>query len=303
MLNFVDAEALLAPGLNVPFPDLTMIRKMRQEATLLGEGVAAYRIASAKRIVSFGFDETTKFGDGLASTNFQIETASGEICDEVLRGAFLIPGGCADQVAKAIELKLFARGRQLLDKVRSIYESKHGDGSWPGPKPVQLSYRRLAGALVMSDTCHAARAAKNLIIEFAAADVEKALTDAGLWDGMDATQRQVATRAYVGDCTQHLRNILLDAMSRAASSLLKEELQESLDAFSSYERMTTEPIGLIRAVYKEFHQEGVHSARQHSGGVSVAQSLVLGDCRSVPCDDALGFAAIDAAALALRLVI
>jgi len=160
MLNFVDAEALLAPGLNVPFPDLTMIRKMRQEATLLGEGVAAYRIASAKRIVSFGFDETTKFGDGLASTNFQIETASGEICDEVLRGAFLIPGGCADQVAKAIELKLFARGRQLLDKVRSIYESKHGDGSWPGPKPVQLSYRRLAGALVMSDTCHAARAAK-----------------------------------------------------------------------------------------------------------------------------------------------
>jgi hypothetical protein len=195
---------------------------------------------------------------GLA-TDFQIETVPGEICDEVLRGAFLIPGGCADQVAKAIELKLFARGRQLLDKVRSIYESKHGDGSWPGPKPVQLSYRRLAGALVMSDTCHAARAAKDLIIEFAAADVEKALTDAGLWDGMDATQRQVATRAYVGDCTQHLRNILLDAMSRAASSLLKEELQESLEAFSSYERMTTEPIGLIRAVYKEFHQEGEYA--------------------------------------------
>lgn len=47
---------------------------------------------------------------------------------------------------------------------------------------------------------------------------------------------------------QHLRNILIDAMAASATSLLKDELQESLDAFSAFERMSTDPMQLIRAV-------------------------------------------------------
>eukprot|EP00966_Prymnesium_polylepis_P162305 3751223-Prymnesium_polylepis.1 len=161
---------------------------------------------------------------------------AGEICDEVLRGAFLIEGGCADQVAKAMESKLFVRGRLLLTRCRTIYEQKHGEGSWPGPKPAQLGYQRLAGSLIMSDTCTAARAAKQQIIEFAATEVERLAREAGVWDDMDANTRKAATIAFAGDCMQHIRNILLDSMSSKAASFLSDELQESLDTFSSYER-------------------------------------------------------------------
>ena len=35
--------------------------------------LAAWRIATALRVISFGFDESTKFGHGLMSTNVQLE--------------------------------------------------------------------------------------------------------------------------------------------------------------------------------------------------------------------------------------
>lgn len=224
------------------------VESMRQEATLLGEGTSAYRLAQCKRVVSFGFDETTKFGDGLASANFQIETVEGDICDEVLRGAFLIPGGCADQVASAIESKLFARGRVLLQKWIDIYKEKNGSRTWPGPKPSQLGYHRLAKSLIMSDTCNAARAAKKLITERVATEVENMARQTAEWKKMTEQERQQSIECYVGDCMQHLRNILLNAMSAEAAKMLRAELHESLNAFSAYERMSTDPMQLIRGV-------------------------------------------------------
>lgn len=258
-LNLVDAAQFLAPGVQIRVPDISTIRKMRQEATLLGEGISAFRIASCQRIVSFGFDETTKFGDGLASANFQLLTKEGDVCDEVLRGAFLIPGGCADQVAAAVETKLFARGRVLLERWQTVHEEKNGRGSWPGPKPSNLGYHRLAKALIMSDTYSAARAAKRLIIDHVAAEVETIGRADGTWDQQTDDEKKEAVRCYVGDCMQHLRNILLDAMAAEAARVLQDELKDSLEAFSSYERMSTDPMQLIRAVYREFHHQGEYA--------------------------------------------
>lgn len=249
-LNLVDAARLLAPAQTVVVPTVGWIRKMRQEGTLLGELLSCFRVAKAKRVISFGFDETTKLGDGLASTNVQIEHASGHVSDEVMRGAFLIPGGTAEQVASAMETKLFARGRRLLCKWQQVHEDLFGVDSWGkdgGPKSSQLGYHRLVGSLIMSDTCNAARAAKRRIIELASEDVEK-LAGPQLWSQLSDAQKETAGRAYTGDCMQHLRNILLDAMAKSAQLLLTDELEESLSAFSSYDRMTTDPMQLIRAV-------------------------------------------------------
>lgn len=246
--NLVDAAHFLGSGMEVRVPDISTIRRMRQEATLLGEAISAFRIAQCERVVSFGFDETTKFGDGLASANFQIQTMDGDVCDEVLRGAFLIPGGCAEQVAYAIESKLFARGRILLEKWRTIYEAKHGAHSWPGPKACRLGYHRLANSLIMSDTCSAARAAKQQIIDRVATEVEKLSCTNTAWNDLSDDEKEKAKRCYVGDCMQHLRNIFLDAMSAEATRVLQDELRESLESFSSYERMSTDPMQLIRAV-------------------------------------------------------
>jgi hypothetical protein len=116
----------------------------------------------------------------------------------------------------------------------------------------------LGGALIMSDTCNAARAAKRLIMENIASAIE---ADVGpdAWAALSNDERNAKTRTYVGDCMQHLRNILLDAMTGAATSHLASELEESLKAFSSFERMSTDIMQLIRALYKQLHHKGEYA--------------------------------------------
>lgn len=98
-------------------PTLPAIRGMRQEATLLGEGVSCLRFSRAKRILSFGFDEMTKLIDGLAASNnlLQIKTELEAISDELMRRTLLIAGGTADQVSHDNEIKPFSRGRRILN--------------------------------------------------------------------------------------------------------------------------------------------------------------------------------------------
>eukprot|EP00965_Chrysotila_dentata_P014962 494974-Pleurochrysis_carterae.AAC.1 len=70
-----------------------------------------------------------------------------------MRGAFVIAGGTAEHVVDAVEIKLFARGRKLLARWLAKFEET-------GPLPRALALHKLAGLLVMSDTCNAARATK-----------------------------------------------------------------------------------------------------------------------------------------------
>jgi hypothetical protein len=50
-----------------------------------------------------------------------------------------------------------------------------------------------------------------------------------------------------------MRNIFLKEMSSAQAKHVAEELKPHLDAFTSWERMSTEYTQLLRAAYKEFH--------------------------------------------------
>ena len=72
--NYMDAAKHFAPQQKTRQPSLEWIRALRAETTILGEACAALQVLCAKRIISFGFDESTKRGDGVASTNIQIET-------------------------------------------------------------------------------------------------------------------------------------------------------------------------------------------------------------------------------------
>eukprot|EP00965_Chrysotila_dentata_P210387 6185857-Pleurochrysis_carterae.AAC.3 len=133
--------------------------------TIVGEMLAARRtrrVAELKRIVSFGFDETLKFQVGTLSTNAQGEKASGATADIVLRGTFVMPGVTAAHVVDAVEKNLFARGRKYLwrwmVKLKEMRAAGAACAAWSGPRPCELSLERLAGSLIMSDTCNAARA-------------------------------------------------------------------------------------------------------------------------------------------------
>ena len=52
-----------------PQPTERSIRAMRVEATIAGEAINAWRFAKARRIISFGEDESTKWGKAIITTN------------------------------------------------------------------------------------------------------------------------------------------------------------------------------------------------------------------------------------------
>eukprot|EP00965_Chrysotila_dentata_P165422 5462918-Pleurochrysis_carterae.AAC.1 len=92
----------------------------------------------------------------------------------------------------------------------------------------------------MSDTRNTTRATKRRLACMVEAAVQGAV-GADAWAAMSAAEQTAAARVYSGDCAQHVRNIILAAMSAAGSAFLKDKLEESLADFHAIERMSTEP--------------------------------------------------------------
>lgn len=112
----------------------------------------------------------------------------------------------------------------------------------------------------MSDTCNAARKAKQLLAELVAEQVKESLGE-DVCAQMSAEELAHAARVHPCDCSQHLRNIFLAEMSRAQAQHVEVELQPELSTFAAWERMSTSFDQLVRAAFKEFH----HSCRYYKG--------------------------------------
>eukprot|EP00965_Chrysotila_dentata_P127703 4222679-Pleurochrysis_carterae.AAC.1 len=59
---------------------------------VVGEMLAAREVTELRRVISFGFDETTKLQVVTLSTDVQGEKQDGRVADIVMRGAFVIEG-------------------------------------------------------------------------------------------------------------------------------------------------------------------------------------------------------------------
>ena len=253
--NISDTLSVHAPDANEPLPGERQVQKMRGELTIAGEAMAAMRMALARRIISFGFDESTKYGLGVLSANVQFEPhdAPGTVEDVVPRGVCLIAGGKAVEVSAAVEKKIFKHGRTLLRRWKERHEAKFGEGSWEregGADPESLGLHRLTEhTTLMSDTCNAARAAKRLLAEMALTAAKEHM-GRDVWEAMTEEEQRLKVATYLGDCTGHLRNIVINAMVVAGADYLTTELHDSLDEFSSFDRVSLQGIDWIRATYK-----------------------------------------------------
>ena len=67
--NITEVLLAYAPQAVVPQPCERQMRKLRGELALAGELIAAFRVAKCLRIRAFGFDESTKYGLCLMSSN------------------------------------------------------------------------------------------------------------------------------------------------------------------------------------------------------------------------------------------
>ena len=85
--------------------------------------------------------------------------------------------------------------------------------------------------------------------------------DPAAWARLTAQEQEAAVRCHAHHCGNHIRNILLAAMSVGQKTLVQEELKDELANFCSFERVTMAFDDLLRQDYKEFH----HGCRYYKG--------------------------------------
>jgi hypothetical protein len=215
--------------------------------------MAHFQVGDAIRIISFGFDESTKYGLGLLSTNTQIEPrgAPGTSIDVVQRSATLTAGSTAEAIAASIDTNIFSHGRHRLAGWKELHEKKFGAGSWRragAPVPESLGMHRLSeNTVLMSDTCSTAEKTKRIVAEACEAAGIAKIGDAA-WAQMSVEAKAAAVKVHLGHCHQHLRNIEINAMQLKSTASLKDELQDDLAEFTAFDRMSVDVNDLIRAV-------------------------------------------------------
>lgn len=72
-MNIADVIELVAPNSDVPGTTERQSRLLCNEGTVCSQAMAAYKFAISTRVLSFGWDESTKFGDGVLSCNAQVQ--------------------------------------------------------------------------------------------------------------------------------------------------------------------------------------------------------------------------------------
>ena len=244
--NIVSVVKRTAPWLNPVAPTPATIRQCRFELRTAEEAMAARRVAAAHRVRQLGFDETTKFQEPSMVTSVLLEPTPGAPPEVVvMRAAYATGGGTSALLVKAMEDKCFLRGREFLGLWQAVCKRLYPNHVWTGPDPARCGLQRLGGGgAVQSDTCTPARCTKRLLIEEVVRQVQAKHGD---WNSLSDEDKEAAVRMHTHDCWQHIRNIFLSAMSAAMSAHVKEALQVQLDAFSNYERMTTDFDAVLRA--------------------------------------------------------
>ena len=103
------------------------------------------------------------------------------------------------------------------------------------------------------------------------------------WEAMSAEERNKKYKVYRGDCWQHLRNIMIDAMAKTGNDYVKDipAVSDSLEEFSKFERIEVEGASVIRAAFKQFHHGGEYAkVSMHAWLLSLSRSHSLGGSSS-----------------------
>lgn len=252
--NIVATVRRTAPWLNPVKPSLRVLSDCRFEMRTIDEALSGREVAEAYRVRQLGSDESTKFGNAAITSNVIIEKTPGaELKVVVMRGVYCSAGGTAEAVATAINTKCFARLRDLQRRWRKQFEIMYPGVPFTGPDPSRCCLGRLGGGgALIADTCNTAQKIQTLLAAMIAKEVEEEM-GADAWASMSEAERAHACRVHKLSCWQHMRNIFLNKMSSAQATHVEEELKPWLDAFSSWDRMTTNFTQLLRASYKEFH--------------------------------------------------
>mgnify|MGYP007078093354 CR=1 FL=1 len=257
--NIVATVRRTAPWLKPVAPSLRMLSDCRFEMRTIDEALSGREVAAAYRVRQLGSDESTKFGNAAITSNVIIEpTCGADLKVVVMRGVYCSAGGTAEAVSTAINKKCFARLRDLQIRWQKQFAKMFPGEPWTGPDPSRCCLGRLGGGgALIADTCNTARKIETILANIIAEEVKETI-GAAAWSAMSEADRVHACRVHKLCCWQHMRNIFLNNMSSAQEKHVADELKPWLDAFSAWDRMTTNFTALLRGSYKEFHHGNVY---------------------------------------------
>jgi hypothetical protein len=116
-----DIIDLIMPGAKIASPCARSSQIQRGEVTLTGEAMAALQFAACKRVMTVGWDESTKFTDSVFAIYCQLEMYDGSIIEVFLCGLTILPDGgtsaaiLAHIEVRAAHLRLLACHPRLLE--------------------------------------------------------------------------------------------------------------------------------------------------------------------------------------------
>ena len=268
----VNAVKTITPWEKVVAPTVDWVRRLRRQLPIACEALGAYRIGKAIRVAQLGSDATSRSG-GAHKGRVPLMTA-GVVCDfensdgsttraaVVSRAAYVTPGETAAIEVDAVAKGAFENGQHHLTGWKEVHEQMfpvakgHAPHSIPDPKSAGL--HRLAGGLLITDTCTGALCFRRLMIALIAKKVEEHIGEAD-WMCMSEEERQEAVKMYEVDCFGHLRNLQLEAGATAVSAYLKAQLDVELATVPSIYRVNTDGMDPIRTVYKQFSRDGAYA--------------------------------------------
>jgi len=264
-----------APFMEVKyFPRTETIKYLRIEIGLVSDSVSALRLAECKAVLQIGHDGTDVNGVALLAANLRVELKNGDTTDLMLRACFVALGKTSELEFKSI-LGALQRLKDLLTYWRAEFSTLFGENEESGlPDPAGIDLKKLLAKAIMSDNAAAAVGTSKKIVDYLMKELKEMVEDGDealkelpghvlqiLQDeGLDAAALAKMSDDELWDllapiiltCARHTSNLLVDYGAKAELKYLKEALGEYLDLFSSFERVTADITGLLRATGKEF---------------------------------------------------
>jgi len=261
----------VAPFIKVKMPVENTIKYMRVEIGLVSDAMSALVLANLVRILQIGHDATEVNGTVMLAANIRGELGGGKKIDVMLRGCFVAKGRTSVLELKSI-LEAMEHMKSVLKNWRDEHDRLFPDGpAHDLPDPDGIDLTKLLGGSIMSDNAAAATRTSELIVAHLLSAVKEMVEEGDealegptshvreLLDGLDAEALAAMSDDELNDlvgplivtCARHTSNLLVDYGAEAEFAYLKTALAESLDTFTSFERVTTNVTALLRAAGKE----------------------------------------------------
>ena len=232
-------------------PSISFCRHCRVTVQVVGETMAALKLASAEEWKQLFTDATTRrqisfqcLLIGVMDGDDKIDPVVVSLCifmeDE---SSETEANSILDKVCLFISLCLLSDShsynnfafilfkinslKDRLDRLREVVEKKHPGKGHLVPSADEINTDKLAKATVMTDTCSAAQKVRRVLC--------------AAIPGM-----------HEFDCMQHLRNVWIGGMEKAVTGELNKILRDSLDEIDPTIRVTSSISAIIRAIDKEF---------------------------------------------------